>query len=175
MNWKGERLPSENCVFTQLWEKRWKFVLPGMLMLHIDSRVDCQRPQAVCSSLRLSAFPPSSRPLSSSCSLKQPRREEMRKEGTESDIVGVLDRSPGPPLPRPLLTDSVPLVLPPQHKLPFVPLTSVQVLPRLNPSSRWSMMLSGKAAGECRQQPPLPSAQGLLNSTCRFIGFSLCR
>lgn len=56
---------------------------------------------------------------------------------------------------------------------PFVLLTLLaQVLPRLKTLCQWSMTLTGKAAGECRQQPPLPSAQGLRNSTCRFLAFA---
>lgn len=82
--------------------------------------------------------------------------------------------SPGlTPPPLPLLTLSAWCCL--LNTSSFVLLTlSEQVLPRLKTSRWWSTMLSGKAAGECRQQPPRPSAQGLLNSTCRVFGFSLC-
>lgn len=94
--------------------------------------------------------------------LKQPWHKEMRKEGM------VLLESWTADIPTPLTC----LMLPPQHKYLFVLLTlSAQVLPRLKTSHQWSTMLSGKAAGECQHQPPLPSAQGLLSLTCWFLAF----
>lgn len=144
-------------------KKRWKVVLSRTFMCHTNWGADHLHLLGECFITRLFVFPPWSRLLFSSCkSLKQPWHKEMRKEGM------VLLRSWTAGLPAPLTH----LVLPPQHKYLFVLLTlSTQVLPRLKTSRRWSTMLSGKAAGECRHQPPLPSAQGLLSSTCWFLAF----